>query len=174
MIFYLAMMGKKAKYDVWIGSNEQSASYNNVKLSSLVTIKKPVWRFISTAYWDRINQIDVIWHDSGRVKYAFEVENTTTITSAIARSSNITAINVNRLIIIPKERERLLYRKIEEPLIKENIERFKWGFIFYDDLEKFFNQYGKKEKISTDSFDKMFRMPKSNTEQKQNSLNIYL
>jgi len=174
MIFYLAMMGKKAKYEVWVGSNEQSASYNNVKLSSLVTIKKPVWRFISTAYWDRINQIDVIWHDGGRVKYAFEVENTTTITSAIARSSNITAINVNRLIIIPKERERLLYRKIEEPLIKENIEKFKWRFIFYDDLEKFFNQNTKKEKILIDDFDKLFRMPKKDIEKKQNSLNIYL
>ncbi len=41
-------------------------------------------------------------------------------------------------------------------------------------LEKFFNQYGKKEKISTDDFDKLFRMPKNDSEQKQNSLGLYL
>ena len=59
-------------------------------------------------------------------------------------------------------------------MIKENIVKNNWHFVFYNDLEKFFNQHGKKEKISTDDFDKLFRMPKKEMVQNQNSLNIYL
>ncbi len=174
MIFFLALLGKKAKYDVWIGSNEQASSYNGQKLSSLVSIKKPVWRFVPTPNWDRINQIDVIWHDRGRIEYTFEIENTTAITEAIVRNSNIPHNKLKRIIIIPKEREGLLNRKLEEPMIKENIVKNNWHFVFYNDLEKFFNQNTKKEKILIDEFDKLFRMPKKDIEKKQNSLNIYL
>ena len=174
MIFFLAVLGKKAKYDVWIGSNEQSSSYNGQKLSSLVSIKKPVWRFVPTPNWDRVNQIDVIWHDRGRIEYTFEVENTTAITEAIVRNSNIPHNKLKRIIIIPKEREGLLNRKLEEPMIKENIIKNNWHFVFYNDLEKFFNQSGKKERMSIDDFDKVFRMPKKETKKEQNSLNLYL
>src|SRR3989338_3720821 len=174
MIFFLALLGKKAKYDIWIGSNEQASSYNGQKLSSLVSIKKPVWRFVPTPNWDRVNQIDVIWHDRGRIEYTFEVENTTAITEAIVRNSNIPHNKLKRIIIIPKEREGLLNRKLEEPMIKENIIKNNWHFVFYNDLEKFFNQSGKKERMSIDDFDKVFRMPKKETKKEQNSLHLYL
>lgn len=174
MIFFLALLGKKAKYDIWIGWNEQASSYNGQKLSSLVSIKKPVWRFVPTPNWDRVNQIDVIWHDRGRIEYTFEVENTTAITEAIVRNSNIPHNKLKRIIIIPKEREGLLNRKLEEPMIKENIVKNNWHFVFYNDLENFFNQNGKKEKMSTEDFDKLFRMPKKEIKKEQNSLNIYL
>jgi len=174
MIFFLALLGKKARYDIWIGSNEQASSYTGQKLSSLVSIKKPVWRFVPTPNWDRVNQIDVIWHDRGRIEYTFEVENTTAITEAIVRNSNIPHNKLKRIIIIPKEREELLNRKLEEPMIKENIVKNNWHFVFYNDLEKFFNQNGKKERMSTDDFDKLFRMPKKEIKKEQNSLNIYL
>lgn len=174
MIFYLALLGKKAKYDVWIGSKEQATSFSGQKLSSLVSIKKPVWRFVPTPNWDRVNQIDVIWHDRGRIEYTFEVENTTAITEAIVRNSNIPHNKLKRVIIIPKEREGMLNRKLEEPMIKENILKNDWHFVFYNDLENFFNQNGKKEKVSTDDFDKLFRIPKKEIEKQQNSLNLYL
>ncbi len=172
MIFFLALLGKKAKYDVWIGLNEQASSYNEQKLSNLVSIKKPVWRFVSSAYWDRVNQIDVIWHDRGRIEYTFEVENTTAITQAIVRNSNIQNTKLKRLIIIPKERENFLMRKIEEPMIKENILKNNWHFIFYNDLENFLNRIKGKEKISLEDFEKIFKMPKLNRI-KQYILNDY-
>ena len=121
-----------------------------------------------------MKQIDVIWLDEGREKYELEVENTPAITEAIVRGSNIPHDTIKRLIIIPKERERLLYRKLEEPILKESLARDNWQFIFYNDIERFFNNNKSKKEISTDSFDKMFRMPEKEIVQKQNSLNIYL
>ena len=88
------------------------------KLSKYVTNHNPVFRFIPSTNLDRVKQIDVIWHDDGRVKFEFEVENTTAITEAIVRGSNIPHDKIRRIIVIPEERERLLHRKLEEPMIK--------------------------------------------------------
>ena len=170
MVYMLGTIGQKLRFDVWIGLREQSEIYNRVKLSSLINNKKTNFRFIPTINLDMVKQIDVIWLDEGRIKYEFEVENTTAITEAIVRGSNISHDNIKRLILIPKEREKLLYRKLEEPILKEGVIKDKWSFIFYDDLEKFFN----RKKISKEEFDKLARMPKKESGQKQNSLNVYL
>ena len=174
IIYLLALLGKKAGFDIWIGRNEQSETYNKIKLDSLISVKRPTWRFVNTMNWNRVDQIDVIWHEQGRIAFAFEVENTTAITDAIARGSNIPHNHLKRVIVIPKEREKLLYRKIKDPMINENIIKNEWKFIFYQDLEKFYNNNNRKKEISTGSFDKIFRMPKNDSEQKQNSLSIYL
>ncbi len=173
MVYFLGVLGQKAGFDVWIGVREQGEIYNKVKLSSLINNKRLNFRFIPVTNLDRVKQIDVIWLDEDRVKYEFEVENTTVITEAIVRGSNIPH-NIKRIIIIPKERENLLYRKLEEPLLKESLIKDNWNFIFYNDLEKFFNSYGRKKSIAIDIFNKIFRMPKKEIEQKQSSLNLYL
>ncbi|MBM3304011.1 MAG: hypothetical protein FJY76_02850 [Candidatus Aenigmarchaeota archaeon] len=171
MIYMLASLGKEAGFDVWIGLNEQSHIYNNRKLASLVTNKNPIWRFIPSMGLERAKQIDVIWHDEGRVKFEFEVENTTAITEAVARGSNIPGINVRRIIVIPKEREGLLSRKVKDPLISENMSKNDWKFIFYQDLEQFFNK--RPQRPSIGEFEKLFKLPKEARE-KQNSLKIYV
>ncbi len=58
MIYMLALLGRKLSFDVWVGQKEQSGMYNQTKLSSLVNIKKPIWRYVNTLDWDRVNQID--------------------------------------------------------------------------------------------------------------------
>jgi len=174
MVYLLGVLGQKAGFDVWIGIREQGENYNKVKLSSLINNKRLNFRFIPVTNLDRVKQIDVIWLDEDRVKYEFEVENTTAITEAIVRGSNIPHNNIKRVIIIPKEREKLLYRKLEEPILKASLIKDNWNFIFYNDLEKFFNNYGRKKEVPAGSFDKIFRMPKKDSEQKQNSLNVYL
>ncbi len=174
MIYFLGVLGQKAGFDIWIGTNEQGDSYNKVKLTSLINNKRTNFRFIPVTNLDRVKQIDVIWLDEGRIKYEFEVENTTAITEAIVRGSNIPHDSIKRLIIIPKEREKLLYRKLEEPILKASLIKDHWQFVFYNDLEKFYNNNNRKKEISTDSFDKIFRMPKKEIEQKQNPLNLYL
>lgn len=174
MIYFLGVLGHKIGFDVWVGIREQGESYNKIKLSSLINNKRLNFRFIPVTNLDRVKQIDVIWLDEDRIKYEFEVENTTAITEAIVRGSNVPHNNIKRLIIIPRERERLLYRKLEEPILKESLTKDNWNFIFYNDLEKFYNNNNRKKEIPADSFDKIFRMPKKESEQKQNSLNIYL
>jgi len=160
MIYYLALLGRKIGLDVWIGQKEQGETYNKQKLFSLVTNKDPVWRFLPTHHLDRIKQIDVIWHHEGRVRFEFEVENTTAITEAIVRGSNIPDERVKRLIVIPDERESMLFRKMKEPMLNENIIKNNWKFLFYTDIKNFFEKNKKSKKIKLDDFEKLFKLPK--------------
>ncbi len=173
MIYCLALLGKKLRYDVWVGLREQSEVYNKVKLFELITDKDPVFRFIPTTNLDRIKQIDVLWHDEGRVKYEFEVENTTAITEAIIRGSNIPHDSIRRVIVIPEEREKLLFRKMKDPILNENISKYRWKFIFYKDVEELFNQTKTKKGIEKEDIDKLLKLPREEREN-QNSLKIYL
>ncbi len=173
MIYYLALLGKKSGFDVWIGQKEQGETYNKERLSSLLTDKNPVWRFIPTMNLDRVKQIDVIWHDEGRVKFEFEVENTTAITEAIIRGSNIPHGDIKRLIVIPEEREGLLFRKMNEPILNENIIKNNWKFVFYKDVKQFFEKNKRSKKINLHDFEKLFKLPKE-ARQIQNSLSVYL
>jgi len=173
IIYYLALIGRKAGFDVWIGQKEQGESYGKERLSSFVTKKNPVWRFIPTMNLDRVKQIDVIWHDEGHVKFEFEVENTTAITEAIVRGSNIPHDDIRRLIVIPEEREGLLYRKMQEPLLNENIIKNNWKFLFYKDIKTIFEKNKKKKKIDLNELEKLFKLPKE-ARQVQNSLSMYL
>jgi len=85
---------------------------------------------------ERIQEIDVIWYnEKGQITHEFEVENTTGMTEAIVRGSNIPDRSVKRYLVIPEERENFFNRKLDEPLIKENIDEFNWKFIYYDTLK---------------------------------------
>ena len=174
MVYMLGVLGQRAGFDIWIGQREQGDSYDKVRLSSLINNKRLVFRFIPVTNLDRVKQIDVLWLEEGRIKYEFEVENTTAITEAIVRGSNIPHDTIKRLIVIPKEREKLLYRRLEEPILKESLEKDGWKFIFYDDLESFYDKNGGKKKITAEEFDKMSRLPKKESAQKQNHLTEYL
>ncbi len=168
IIYILATLGKKLRFDIWIGTREQGELYNTKKLSSLITIKNPTWRFINTMNWDRINNIDVIWHEQGRINFIFEVENTTAITEAISRGSNIPHNHLNRLIVIPKEREKFLFRKMKDPMINENINKYEWKFIFYEDIIKLLS----KKNVNIVNIKNLFREIKEKRQQ-QNSLDMY-
>ena len=173
MIYYLAQLGKKAGLDVWIGVREQHDAYDKTRLSTLITNKNPVWRFIPTTNLDRVKQIDVIWHDGGRVKYEFEVENTTAITDAIVRGSNIPH-EIKRVIIIPEERESLLYRKMRDPIFNEQVNKYGWKFMFYSDIKKLYEECAKIKKIDlSEAFNKQFKEPKE-ARKKQGSLITFM
>jgi DNA modification methylase len=174
MIYYLAKLGKKAGLGVWIGIREQHEIYNGTKLSGLITDKNPVWRFIPTTNLDRVKQIDVIYHDEGRVKYEFEVENTTAITDAIVRGSNIPHNEINRVIVIPEERESLLYRKMREPIFSEQVNKYGWKFMFYKDIKNAYDKNSNtKETLNlTQIFDNLFRELKE-ARKRQSSLDTF-
>ena len=175
MIYYLAQLGVKAGFDVWIGIREQHEVYNGKRLSQLVTSKNPMWRFIPTTNRERVNQIDVIWHDDGRVRYEFEVENTTAITEAIVRGSNIPYNDIVRIIVIPEEREALLSRKMKEPMFSEQISKFGWKFMFYKDIRKVFEENKKTNKIDASKvFEKLFKRPQEARSKQTNLLNYVL
>ncbi|MBU2639015.1 MAG: hypothetical protein KJ955_08635 [Nanoarchaeota archaeon] len=169
IIYLLAKLGKKIGFDIWIGRKEQAESYNNENLSELVTNKRPTWRYVNTHSWDRVDMIDVIWHEQGRIAFEFEVENTTAITDALSRGSNIPPNHLKRILVIPQEREAFLSRKMKDPMIAENVQKFDWKFLFYRDIE---DLSAKKKDVLTE-MEKLFKIPKENA-QTQDSLKKYL
>lgn len=109
---------------------------------------------------ERIKEIDVVWYDNGDMTHEFEVENTTGITEAIVRGSNIPSTETKRYIVIPEERQDFFYRKISEPMLKEKIEEYSWQFIFYDALRTFYEDSKRKKKVSLSGFEEISQKPK--------------
>ena len=170
MIYYLARLGKAAGFKVWIGSQEQKFKVKNTPLSELCD-SIPVFYRVSqdSVSLDRIRQIDVLWVKDSRIRYEFEVENTTGISEAIIRGSNIPEeFNPKRFIIIPKERERFLFRKLQEPILAETIKKANWNFIRYADLERVAKAAGKT--FDPSDLEAVAKMPKEGDTQKQQLL----
>ena len=95
----------------------------------------------------RIQKIDVIWYKNNKIDTIFEVENTTGLTEALVRASNI-SYDINRVIVIPDERENLLVRKVNEPFIQEWLEKQPWAFIRYDSFNEFYSVNKRKKQLS--------------------------
>ena len=107
------------------------------------------------------------------VFWEFEVEHTTGITEAIIRGSNIEEEKVKRVIVIPNEREGLLHRRLQEPILKENIEKGDWKFIFYSFLEDFYEQHKKMATFTEKSFEALYRKPKANPTTGKNQADFF-
>lgn len=156
MIYYLSEIGKRAGYKVWIGSKEQGDTFQNEKLSSFCTEPKLELPGFSDDELKRIALIDVIWYDETSIKYIFEVENSTSITSAIERASHIPErYEAKRFIVIPEERQKMLERKMNEPMFEEGYRKYKWQTIHYDALKDFFNLHKGDKTIKQNELDKL-------------------
>jgi len=104
---------------------------------------------------DRIREIDAVWLKNNEIVFEFEVENSTGISDAIIRGSNIPSTDVKRFIVIPEERKNLLLMKIAEPILKENIEQYKWNFIFYDTFISFYEKSRQRKTIEASEIDRL-------------------
>ncbi len=144
IIQMLIELGKKAGFEVYADLPE----WRGTKLD-LPLPKEKI---------DRIREIDALWLKSGEVLYEFEVENSTGISDAIIRGSNIPSTTVKRFIIIPEERKNLLLMKISEPILKESIEQYNWKFIFYDTLISFYQQTMQRKAIEASEVDKLVNL----------------
>ena len=99
----------------------------------------------------RIREIDVIWYERNTIKYVFEVENSTGITEAIVRASNIAYHNkVKKIILIPASREELLVRKTKEPMLAKSLAEDPWLFVRYGDFDSFYDKKHKRSKSPKD------------------------
>jgi hypothetical protein len=52
-------------------------------------------------------------------------------------------LHARRFIVIPKEGASFLFRKLQEPILAETVEKVKWSFIRYSDVEKVAETAGK-------------------------------
>jgi len=156
MIYYLSEIGKKAGYKVWIGSKEQGDTFRNEKLSKYCTESNLGLAGFSGDELRRIAMIDVLWHEGSSIKFIFEVENSTSITSAIERASHIPEkYEVKRFIVIPEERQKMLERKMNEPMFQEGYNKYKWQTIHYDALKDFYNLYKGGKTIKQDDLNNL-------------------
>jgi len=120
----LCMLGRKLGFKVYCA--DRTPEIDKVAIKDL-ELPLPQLR--------RIKEIDVLWLSGKTIKYVFEVENSTQITDAIIRASNI-PYKTKKFIIIPKQRLSFLKKKFTEPMIQQRISWDKWDVITYDAIDK--------------------------------------
>jgi Tfp pilus assembly protein PilP len=103
MIEKIAIIGKKAGFKVHADLTEWRGR---------IELDLPLDKL------ERIKEIDAIWYNETEITHEFEVENTTGITDAVVRGSNIPSLKTKRYIVIPEERQEFFLKKISEPMLK--------------------------------------------------------
>jgi 16S rRNA G966 N2-methylase RsmD len=150
LIAILALIGEGQGYDVWIGKREQSEKDNGLvargkELKEYMTIKD--LKVNNAGNQEVIEQIDLLWLKGRDIKAVFEVESTTSMTSALLRGSNIDQV-VNKFMVIPEEREPQFKNKMTSPLFNEHFENENWKILYFDTLRQAYA----KDKIKTDIY----------------------
>jgi len=136
IIAILALTGKKQGFDIWIGKREQRdmdsglvskghllknyMTINSLKVENAENIKV-------------IENLDLIWIKGNKIEAVFEVESTTSMTSALMRGSNVEK-GVAKFMVIPEEREEQFNNKMTSPLFKEHFENDGWKLLYFDAL----------------------------------------
>ena len=141
MIALLAMIGKKRGYQIWIGKPEQGTHAEGLadggRLSTFVT--KTPDRITGVSNLKDVMLMDLLWLKGRYVVCAFEVESTTTMTSALQRGSNLPA-EVPKIMVVPEERESEFNRRMESPLFKDSFTKHNWKLLFFDTFRKAFSR----------------------------------
>jgi len=145
MIWKIMFIGSKASCSPYLGKNEQRDK--SLGDSGIPYLNNIPFKIDKETNESRIEQIDCIWTIGGKGIYAFEVEDSTTITSALERFSALMeecpAVTKNRglMLVIPKTRLKKLISVLTsstyvgKPLYFEN----KIRVLFYEDIDEMFN-----------------------------------
>ncbi len=146
MIGILADTGKSHGYEIWIGKREQgddiSAGFPERRGDLRQYLKRQSLEGLSAITNIRdVELIDILWIRGKNVIAAYEVENSTSMTEALKRGSNLPS-TVPKYIVLPQEREDQLKRKLKSPLFSESFEKDSWSHIFFEVLEA---AYGKEK-----------------------------
>ena len=156
----LAMLGKALGYKVWIGLKEQSEMYKGKLLAEFSDFKQLELPHVAPNDIRYIQQIDVLWIKDGKIEWAFEVEYTTAITESFNRCSNIPEeFRTKKVIVIPKERESLLYRKLNSKLLRDKLEENEWWCLFFSDIDELLSEFEKKKTLSVSVLTSKLRTP---------------
>ena len=77
---------------------------------------------------------------------AFEIESTTSMTSALRRVSNV-ANEVPKYMIIPQDREAQFLRKMKSPLFYEHFKNENWHLLYFEKLKEEYSKHKRKTDI---------------------------
>jgi len=134
----LALLGNAFGFDVWTPDIGAAIRKTVMRKLDLPVPKNQL---------ARIREIDVLWLKEGKIKFSFEVENTTLITEAIVRASNIPYSN-RRFIVLPDERNAFLLRRLQEPLLAEQFKKDSWHVLFYSALDRLYSRLEEKRRVA--------------------------
>jgi DNA modification methylase len=138
IIAILAEIGQQNGFDIYIGKNEQTHTVSSDyvekcgKLGQYVSYKN-VYKLKNMRNPDVVDDIDVLWIKDDKIEYLFEVECTTSMTSALERGSNVEP-SVKKVMLFPNDREIQYKRKMKSPMFKERYINDNWNFILFDSL----------------------------------------
>jgi 16S rRNA G966 N2-methylase RsmD len=136
IIAILAEAGRSNGYGIWIGKREQSDSAEGIigeKKLLQDYVNYDLARISHIGDLKTIEMIDLIWIKGNKVAAAFEVEATTTMTSALVRGSNLSP-DIPKYMVIPQEREDQLRRKMRSPMFAERFQFDSWKVLFFDTI----------------------------------------
>ncbi len=147
IIALLAEIGKKLNYKIYVGVVERTHQINTSYIANKQVlgdyVDYPNLSHIKNAQnIDIVDDIDLLWIKNNSIKYVFEVESTTSMTSALQRGSNVDP-SVPKIILFPSDRFRQYERKMKAPMFQERFKNDNWKFILF---EKLYPAWEKKKK----------------------------
>lgn len=158
LIALLAKVGKQSGFDIWIGRPEQAAQADGlgggVRLSTLVTVKPT--KIAGVTNVKDVLLMDLLWMKDGAVYAAFEVESTTTMTSALQRGSNLPAGSM-KVMVLPEERKVDYDRKMQSPMFRDFFTSQGWQLLFFDKFREAFIKH-KEGTVINELFGKMSKV----------------
>ncbi|MBU0763223.1 MAG: hypothetical protein KJ607_00145, partial [Bacteroidetes bacterium] len=175
IIALLAEIGTKAGYKILVGKIEQNHELDSPrlkktgKLKQYMTYSNPL-KLMDIQNPDIVADIDLLWIMNDKIEYAFEVECTTSMTSALQRGSNLVTA-VKKVMLLPADRMKQLARKMKTPMFSERYEQDNWNIIMFD---VFYKQWD-KDKTKT-KIDDLFGQPttiKKTKEDDENQLSLF-
>lgn len=130
----LSKLGKSIGYDVWCPKPDKT------RLPELRKFCLQRFPFSTLSRAEPIKLIDVLWIKGQKIEYAFEVENSTSITSALERCSNLPDSTTQKIIVLPKQRKNFFDERMKNPFFYNFYKNGNWKKIWYDDLDSFTGQ----------------------------------
>ena len=127
----LAEIGIKKGYKIWCPKPDTGKSVAMKKLCL-----KDFPPAISDTNLADIKLIDVLWIKNNKIEYAFEVENSTTMTSALERCDYLPNPNTKKVMVLPCIRKPKLIKKLKNNIFRIPYDCGNWKHIFYEDLDK--------------------------------------
>ncbi len=168
MIYRLLVLGKKLGFLPHLGKKERIISGENV-FKEISYLKELPFRNLNPALGKRIEQIDCIWfYRDNTPMFAFEVEETTSILSALERFHSLLEVEPHigldkRLVIVaPKSRKRKLTQELTQssyighPIYLEQ----KVVYMFCETFLKAYPDLISKLDLTVEDIDRLFTSPK--------------
>ena len=135
IIAQLSRIAKSLGYENYIGKREQWEKYNDGTLADLADYRNLNFLELEDEVIKRIEMIDIIWLKEKKIKILYEIENSTNMISALQRASNLRQEDIQRIMVIPDEREHEL-KRIKDPMFQENFSTQSWRYLRYNDVDK--------------------------------------